>query len=320
LRYHQHVRIPLALLVIATACGSTPPRTVVTSSAAEVSDTEGGRLEAPEPTVPEPPIEEVASEGASIRRGGDLIVSDPPTKSSGAGSSTFRRSVEGPPGAGQERVWVGIRVPAFVELTDGTRELTLLDPTSDGFLALYRDPVGASSCDADSGSNCSCTTVLYAPNGKKLWRYELDEVLPRAEGFEIRDLRYADGVLYINQSCTISNGDDCNRVVAIDTRTSKPLWRSSAGTSSHRLLIADQLLLATVATTVGGALISLSRKDGHTLQRLPLALSPAGLERAADGEVVVTGTQGKTIAWRLGQDDRLQPAPTQPLEVPPDKL
>jgi len=305
---------------MATACGSTPPRTVVTSSAAEVSDTEGPRIDAPEPTVPEEPVTEVAADERQIRRGGDLVVSDPPIKPSNPGASTFRRSVEGPMAAGQERIWTGSRVPEFVELTDGTRELTVLDSTSDGFLAYYRDPVGASSCDADSVSNCSGTAILYAPTGKRQWRYELDELLPRAEGLEIRDLRYADAILYVNQSCTVAGGDACDRVIAIDTRSSKPLWRSPPATSSHRLLVANDVLIATTGSSAGGSLSVLSRQDGSALQRLPVSVTPADLERSANGEIVVTGTQGKTLRWRFGRNGRLQPVKPSYSEPPLDKL
>lgn len=293
------------VLLLSTACGpSSPPRTVASSSAAEVSATEAA------PTVAAPVAateedEPGADEDDGQRREGDLVVGARPEARTNL-TSAFRRQVEGPLTAGAERVWIGPQVPAFVKLRRDDRELITLDSHPDGFLAVYRTPLGLSSCNAEHYGSCTVSAALYAEGGKLLWSYDLDDYISRPEEMDTTDIRYDRSILFFSQTCVRDDrGKDCDRVVAIDTRSSKVSWQSPPGTCSRRLLATEDIVIALTAPTGAGGRISvLSRADGSLVDQKELDFEATTMSLRG-GELTVSNGTSVTKRLQISKIGRL---------------
>jgi hypothetical protein len=306
----------LATLAIASwACGpATPPRTVVTSSAAEVSAAEGVGEQARPDQEPSPDERDEGQDSqdkeTGARQGGNLIVRSPPDTRTTRAAVGFRRDVEGAPLLGQERTWVGIEVPDFIDLTDESRELTTLDTGAEGYLAVYRDPVGAESCPSDDDSTCKVSVVLYSATGKKLWSYQLEKYLERTTNLQVFDVRYHPPYLFFNQSCPGDKKADpvCGRLIAVDTRESKLHFRSSKNTSAGPIVTTESVIITSAPRGKGAQLSTLAISDGSPLSNLKLAIAPVALEVDADGKITITDATGASATAQLSPENRLQAA------------
>jgi hypothetical protein len=310
-----NMTIWLSLGVLLTWCGcgpSKPPRTVVTSSAADVSAAEGVADNPPpereQGDEPEPDPEAEQQQG--VRRGGNLVVRSPVDNRTTTAAVGFRRHVEGPVLLGQERTWVGIEVPDFVDLVDETRELTTLDTTQEGYLAVYRDPLGGPSCGSDSESTCKVSVILYAATGKKLWSYDLRKYLARDDNLKVYDVRYQPPYMFFNQTCPKpKNGDrECGRMIALDTRESKLHFKTNGRVSAGPIVLTESAIITAVPSGKGGKLSSLAISDGSPLSTLNLSVVPVALEVDAEGTVTATDATGKTARAQLSPENRLQAA------------
>ncbi len=208
----------------------------------------------------------------------------------------MRAHVEGALSRGSPRVWVGRDVPPFVLVQGGTRELFLLDQAPDGFVGLYRDPYGASSCRLDGDANCSFGAALFECSGKTRWLFALDPFLSRKDHLEIQDMRYADGVLYFNEACQSYSREaqgKCSSLVAVEPLTKTLLWRTRPLVSNATFLVAGRYLITGYGFTAEpDALFLVRRSDGKIMSSTPIPRrTPPSISRptASSRSALTTG-------------------------------
>ena len=251
----------------------------------------------PEPKEPNPyvaPLERTA---------GDLIVHAPPDESARSGGGRLRSHVEGALSKGSRRIWVGPQVPGFVSLIEGTKELFLLDRVGDDFLAFYRDPYGASSCDLSGDANCDYFARLYDIEGNERWALPLGSMLSSPSYLEVQDIRYADGVLYFNEACQSYSKQvkgKCSYLVAVDPVEGKELWRTKKLVSNGEFLIVGDYIISGYGFTAEKDFIYVvSRADGSIEQKVPLKKAAETFELDEDGLVKVRIYPGTVLRYRM---------------------
>lgn len=249
--------------------------------------------------TPTPPPE------SGVRRGGTLVVSDPPQAPAQRGYVTrMRTHIEGGLAMGAERVWVGPPVPASVAIEVDGLELFLLDHVEGGLLAFYREPYDGKSCQLRTRGNCDTLARFYADDeAEPRWSLEIAPLMSRPTDLEVHDLRYADGVLYFNEACASYSSQakgKCSSLIAWDSATRKVLWRSKPLTSNGRFLVhGDTLISGYGFTNERDAIFVVSRKDGRVLAKQRLRTAHETL--AVEGDVLtVVESAGRTRRFRLG--------------------
>jgi hypothetical protein len=224
----------------------------------------------------------------------------------------MRSHIEGSLTAGSPRIWIGPEVPGFVQLTAGTLELFLLDKVRiaaaetaepDGFLALYRDPYGASSCHLSGPGNCAFGAALYHCSGKLQWVIGLNAFMSRTDRLEVQDVRYDGGTLYFNEACqsysSEANGR-CSSLVAVDAAAKKVVWRSRPLTSNGMFVVAGEHLIAGYGFTSEPDFVHVvKRSDGSIAQRIPVPTGPQRIELVSPGEAEVELYDGARLRFRL---------------------
>jgi hypothetical protein len=175
------------------------------------------------------------------------------------------------------REWIGPPVPDFLPKKVGTLELMLLDHAAGGYLALYRDPYNAGSCQLGDQSNCDYQVRHYR-DGKLAWSLSLNKLLSRADHLEIQDVRLSGGVLYFNEACqSYSNeaGGDCSSLVAVDPVAKRVLWRTGTLVSNNRFFVRGCYIVAGYGfTSEPDALHLVDRRNGRVVQKLPVSSAP----------------------------------------------
>lgn len=313
------LRAALVLPVVLGACASAPPldrappaATTVILVVAAPPNIAAPPSPASSPSVataPNPPSPAPVTSGncsylpaTEKRTSGDLTVASPPPPPQQTIPTRMRSNSEGPLTHGGARVWVGRDVPPFVPLTDGTRELFLLDQPPEGFVAFYRDPYGASSCTLEGPGNCSFSVALFACSGKAIWRVTLDPLFSRNDHLEVQDMRYEGGVLYFNEGCQTYSREaqgKCSALVAVDPLAQKVLWRTRPLVSNNTFLVAGRYLITGYGFTAEpDALFLVRRSDGKVMgtTRLPSAHSTLAL--APDGVLSVSTYNEPLLRFR----------------------
>jgi hypothetical protein len=330
------------LLAFASACASAPPLPTpavdppVTSPPPLVvaaSEPPPAIVDPPPPVVvvaPPPPPLIVAGNcsyapAEATRIGGDLSVSSPPPRPTRTISTRLRTHVEGDLQHGHARTWVGRDVPPFVLLQGGTRELTLLDQAPDGFVGLYRDPYGASSCQLSNAANCSFGVALFECSGKTRWLFLLDTFLSRKDHLEVQDMRYADGILYFNEACQSYSREaqgQCSSLVAVEPLTKTVLWRTRPLVSNATFLVVDRYLITGYGFTAEpDALFIVRRSDGKVMGRTSIPSAHSDLALGPDGVLTVSTYSDPGLRFRVegfdGEHPRLTalPAPRGPRRI-----
>jgi hypothetical protein len=230
----------------------------------------------------------------------------------------MRTDVEGDLSAGHPRTWVGRDVPPFVLVQGGTRELALLDQAPDGFVGLYRDPYGSSSCRLGDPGNCSFGVALFDCSGKTRWLFLLDPFFSRKDHLEVQDVRYADGVLYFNEACQSYSREaqgGCSSLVAVEPLTKTLLWRTRPLVSNATFVVADRYLITGYGFTAEqDALFIIRRSDGKVMGSTPIPIAHHTLELGQTGILYVdawSGPQRRFLAEGFdGAHPRLVPLPT----------
>lgn len=251
-----------------------------------------------------------------VRRGGSLVVADPPQQPSDrAFVPRMRAHVEGSLTADSERVWVGPPVPRSVAIEVDGRELFLLDPVEGGHVALYRDPYGGKSCTLGGRENCRFLARFYADDEETpRWSVDLGPLMSGPRNLELQDLRYADGVLYFNDACasySVQAKGKCSSLIAWDSATQKVLWRTKPLTSNGRFLVYGELLISGYGFTDEPDWVFLvSRKDGRVLAKRRLKKAHETL--SVEGDVLEVGVyDSPPKRFRLvgldGKRPRMQP-------------
>lgn len=250
------------------------------------------------------------------RKGGSLIVETPPRPPQRTIGSRLRTHTEGSLTAGATRIWTGPAVPSFVQLTAGTLELFLLDPArvsaappapgapaTDGFLAFYRDPYGASSCALSGDKNCAFGAAIYHCSGRLIRVLGLNAFMSRPDRLEVQDVRLDGGVLYFNEACQSYSKEaqgKCSSLVAVDIETQKVLWRSPPLTSNNRFLVAGKYLITGYGFTAEpDFLFVVRRSDGTVAQRVPVTSGHEEMAFQGPDAIAVGIYGGTTLRYRL---------------------
>lgn len=295
------------------------------------------RVEAVQPTptpTPAPvPLPTPAPDGPSVRREGNLIV-EWPSRHRTIRGGRLRTHVSGPLTARSTRYWAGpTRPPDWLPLTRGALELALLDETSDGFFALYREPYDATNegCSLSGrrrNQNCSFVAAFFAPDRTERWAHRLNEHMSRPDRLEVQDARYGDGVVYFNEACQSYSreaGGRCSSLVALDTTTGRVRWRTGPLVSNNHIELLDRHVVAAYGFTAERDVLSLvSRDRGEVVARLDM---PAAAERLAIAErspaqaIVEVYLSGRGLPWLVRAEGLDGPAPRLVPEVaaPPEQ-
>ncbi len=266
---------------------SKPAVAVADPTPAVAVDPAAERDPDPPPTKPNPYI------APPVRTAGGLTVEAPPRKRQDEGFlGRLRSHTEGALSKDSARMWVGPQVPGFVELLEGTAELTLLDRVGDEFLAFYRDPYGASSCGLGEQTNCLFFARLYDLEGHVLWTVALNELMSAPTHLEVQDIRYADGALYFNEACQgYSSGakGKCSALVALDPTEPTVLWRTRSLVSNGRMLVhGDYIVCGYGFTGERDNVFVVRRSDGKIMQKVGVPKAPEQFIIADDGLLEVT--------------------------------
>lgn len=289
---------------------TTPTRAPTTSHQLAAADG-GERPDGGSAMSTPPPSKTIAGDGAcepyadlTERRERDLTVPVEPRPIDPDFFGRMRHHASGTLTLGSPRVWFGPRVPRFVPLYEGSSELHLLevDGSSDRaeYVAVYRDPYGAGSCDVSGKANCRVVIVGYEHCGKRKWIRELREVMSRPTHLEVQDVRVAGGVVYFNEACQSYSreaGGQCSALVALDPVSGQTLWRTKPLVSNNRLLVVGDYVVAAYLFTAEPDDVSLvRRRDGAVTSKARLA--------NAHEDLVVEG--GDLLVVRTYPGDRFE--------------
>lgn len=275
-----------------SAQSSDPDRTAITPT------------ESTPPTIAESPRPEPKPNpyiAPPVRTAGDLTVHAPPREPRDPSFvGRLRAHTEGSLSLGSARTWVGPQVPGFVVLLEDTMELFLLDRVGDEFMAFYREPYGAGTCDTGTDSVCRYFVRLYDIEGNEMWGVPLHDLLSAKAHLEVQDVRYADGTLYFNEACQSYSSEakgKCSYLVAYDPKAKEVRWRTKNLVSNGRFLIHGDYIVAGYGFTAEKDFIYVvSRNDGSILQKVPLKKSPETFELTEDGLLRVQVYPG-TLHW-----------------------
>lgn len=299
----------LCVVLLAVGCGPAPIAPVPPAAPPSEPRAPEARPEPPPPPTPTPPqarAEQQDPEDCNPlvapleRRDGGLVVHAPPR-----GVQSFRgrlRShITGSLSAGSERVWAGPQVPGFVPLTDGPRELFLLDHQPDGsFMALYREPyANDGACPLGSSRNCTFVVTVFERCGDVRWSYALHDSFPRADQLEVQDVRVVDGTLYYNEACqTYSRdaGKKCSYLVAADPQAGQTLWRSRPLVSNNRFAVVGDYIVAGYGFTAEKDTLKVVRRsDGKVMHSVRLPKAPEDVRLVEPGVIEVVVYPGDAV-------------------------
>lgn len=223
------------------------------------------------------------------RQGGGLTVLLPASPPERDFKGRLRSHIDGALSAKSSRNWIGVAVPAWVPLVDGTLELFLLDPIEGGYFALYRDPYDASSCGLSANKNCAYQIARFDCTGRQEYRLSLTKFFSRPDHLEVQDARLAGNVVYFNEACQTYSREakgKCSSLVALDPVKKKVLWRSKALTSNNRFLVYDKYIVSGYGFTAeDDFLFVIRRTDGKVVQKVSI---PSAHEDLLDSPNSVT--------------------------------
>lgn len=182
-------------------------------------------------------------------------------------------------------------------LSDGPALLSMLEPTDDGWFALYRGPANAARAIADTA-----VAVGYARLGRRLFRVDLTTAIA-GPTLEVTDARLDAASIYFVRSChsyARNDGGRCGYVHAIDIASGRVRWSSPALTARGFIaILAERYLVVGYSFTGESASVSILRKtDGRVMQRLAVDVR---------GRLEVAERSGATRTIRLvGSGTRAQ--------------
>lgn len=323
-------RIAPTLLALASCAqttqpvSSSPPSATPASSAANVA-TEPDPSPEPErptrsddtPAIAGAPTTTAADEpnpyiAPPLRTAGDLTVEAPPREPNDSfGGGRLRSHIEGALSKGSPRVWVGPQVPGFVPLMEDSMELFLLDRVGDEFMALYRDPYGASSCGLGDEANCDYFVRLFDLAGNERWSVDPNALLSRTTYLEIQDIRYADGMLYFNEACqsyASGAGGKCSALLAYDPTAGELRWRTRPLVSNGEFLVHGEYIVTGYGfTSERDYLFVVRRRDGKIMQKVSVPKSAERFTLAEDGLLEVVIYPGTQLVYQMRGWDSAQP-------------
>lgn len=189
--------------------------------------------------------------------------------------------------------------PAFVPTTRDGLDLWIADPVDGGWLAFYREPLGAMS----GSLNSRYRAALHSADGSIRWVVNLDRVLSRPTGLEIQDVRFDAGELYVNEACqSYSREADgrCSSLIRIDPGTGEVVWRSRPLVSNDIfILTADHVVAGYGFTDEPDSVHLVSRSTGEVVASHPLDTAHSYLELSGDRLLVMT--RRRVYDFRIGR-------------------
>lgn len=189
--------------------------------------------------------------------------------------------------------------PRWLPRTLDGMELFVADPTPDGWLAFYRDPLDRG---APGAVNARFRAVLYAADDAIRWSLDLGRFLSRPSHLEIQDIRYADGKLYFNEACQSyarEAGGRCSSLLRVDPLAERVEWRTPPLVSNDVFLLHGPHVIAAYGFTAEpDSLFVLDRESGRILARAGLETAHDYLE-VKDGEVWVLTYGGTVHRFRM---------------------
>lgn len=244
-----------------------------------------------------------------LRTAGDLTAHAPASpRESPEFRGRLRTHTEGGLTLGSARTWVGPVVPGYVPLMIDTAELFLLERDGETYVALYRDPYGAGSCELSTPANCRFV-VRGFQDCEPTYTLELAAFMSRPTHLEIQDLRVMDGVVYFNEACQSyakDAGGRCSALVAVDARSGTLRWRTRNLVSNNRFLLVGAYIIAGYGfTDERDALHLVRRTDGAVVHRTKLPTAHEDLVIGDDGVLeVALATSGSRRFVLRGFDTR----------------
>lgn len=165
-------------------------------------------------------------------------------------------------------------------------ELFIADPTPEGWLAFYREPLER----MEAPRNPRFRAILFGKEGEQLWDLALNRFLSRPDHLEIQDIRYVEGKLYFNEACQSYSreaGGKCSSLVHLDPRRQEVEWRTRPLTSNNIFIPHGPYLIAGYGFTAEpDSLFWIRQETGAIVARRRLDSAHAYLE-VQDGRLIV---------------------------------
>jgi hypothetical protein len=181
--------------------------------------------------------------------------------------------------------------PAYVPRTQEGLELYVAERSADGWMAFYRGPLAGNP----DGMNVAYRAVLFAPDGARRWDLPLNLFLSRQDRVEIQDVRYVDGMLYLNEACASYSREAegrCSALVRVDPVRGVEEWRTGPLVSNNVFVIVGPYVVAGYGfTNEDDALFLIDRATGRVLDRQPLDSAHGYIEQVGGEIRVVTNAR-----------------------------
>jgi hypothetical protein len=156
-------------------------------------------------------------------------------------------------------------------------QLSIADPTADGWLAFYRTPPGR-----DEPRNSRSAAVLYGAGGERKWALGLNPLMSRPDRLEVTDVRYAGGRLYFNESCQSYSreaGGRCSSLVRADPAAGRVDWRTPPLVSNGIFILYGPWVIAGYGFTAEPDFVRvIDRETGRILATARVDTAPEYLE------------------------------------------
>ena len=180
------------------------------------------------------------------------------------------------------RQYIDPELPTKIPSEISDLQLFIAEPTDDGWLCLYRTPMGDESNYYQ--------LLLFKPNGKPRWQLDLNLLFTGEKPVEVQDVRYRDGLVYYNEACQSYSkdvGGECSRLVCVDPKQKKVVWKTPYLTSNDIFLVTEEYVITGYGFTDEPDFVFLvDRKTGKVLDKQKLQ-SKADYMEIKDGQLYV---------------------------------
>lgn len=188
--------------------------------------------------------------------------------------------------------------PAWIPRELDGLPLWIADPAASGWLAFYREPLGATPAPL----NASYRALGFDDAGRRLWSLDLNRFLSRPSHLEIQDIRLQGGTLFFNEACQSYSREAegrCSALVGVDPARGEVVWRTGPLVSNDIFLPHRGVLISGYGfTSEPDSLFLVSQATGEILARAGLDSAHSYLE-VVDGELVVV-TRGRVYRFAIG--------------------
>ncbi|MBM4376651.1 MAG: hypothetical protein FJ095_16330 [Deltaproteobacteria bacterium] len=271
------------------------------------------------PTLAEPGLTSTTPPATAARRHGNLLIPATPRARTHPTRGYVPTDTEGTFLASDERVWVGLPVPAYVPAGLEDLELSRLLETPDETLALYRNYYGHGAvpgcATVHRSDNCTYRARLYRKDGTLTSEIDFNGLMHQPEHLRVDHITLADGVLYYPQSCQSYAREAkrrCSDIVALDVKSTptRVLWRSAFLMSNAEIVrVGEYLVTGYGFTAETDYLHALDARTGKLMARVVLPSAPEELR--VNGAVLEVFVYGSDVPVRFamkGFDEKPTPS------------